>query len=700
MKVLISAMLFLVLGTGTTLAQNGYDLFQQALVQERVHGDLKEAIQLYQRIVETHANHRDLAAKALLQIGQCYEKLGKQQARKIYQQVLEEYSDQPKVLVLAREGLSRLTVEPTPPSRTMTVREFMRSGDQRQGEVSDPTNDPYFIVSSDGQIFVYTDWRTGDLAIKNVATGEVRGFYGVDWQNSNEFFEDPVLSPGDKKVAYVSYGLTTRIGVDSTEGGNRETVYDSNDIVNMFTRDWSPDGENILISIQAADRSVFLATLSLKDKKMQRLVTLNWERPQRAQYSPDGRFIAYDSTKGGDRKIYLISADGSQESVLVDSPGEDDSPLWTRDGRFLLFRSNRSGKWGLYALGIKNGQPTGHEVLIKSNLGAATRLGGVTTSGQLFYHEQVGGRDIAITERINKTAKTTQFRILPKVLTTENRSPSFAPDGKRLVYLARSPHSKSRKIRITNLEGKILKDIPLGPQIMTLWAPIFSPDGKKIALRVYDAREPKIMVLSAETGTLLKVFSPLEQKTYSTPLGWSRDSRLLYVLVKLEAGERSLRVIDVETEKVMESTLLSQNVGRAKLSPDGNYLAMDSSTDPPPGQERKTQLVLRSLKDGREKLLTEAHPMAYSIVWDFDSRHLLYRKAKDENRLYRFSIETGEEAVLLADMKGLDLHAVSPDGKYLAFVNHHEQQDARIWVLENFLPVSEEQRARRLALMD
>ena len=160
----------------------------------------------------------------------------------------------------------------------------------------------------------------------------------------------PSLSPDDKKVAHVRYanfaGGATRIEVDSIEGGHRETVYDANDQVNLFNLDWSPDGEHILISGEAADRSAFLATLSLEDKTLQRLVTLNWERPRRAEYSPDGRFIAYDSSKGGDRKIYLISADGAQARVLVDSPGQDDSPLWTRDGRFLLFSQRSVGEVG------------------------------------------------------------------------------------------------------------------------------------------------------------------------------------------------------------------------------------------------------------------------------------------------------------------------------------------------------------------
>ena len=48
---------------------------------------------------------------------------------------------------------------------------------------------------------------------------------------------------------------------------------------------------------------------------------------------------------------------------------------------------------------MQNGQPAGDDVLLKSNLGEATNLRGVTDEGQLLYWEQVGGQDIAIAER-------------------------------------------------------------------------------------------------------------------------------------------------------------------------------------------------------------------------------------------------------------------------------------------------------------
>ena len=667
-----------------------------AMETETVEGDLHGAIEQYRQIAE--GDDRASAATALVRMAGCYEKLGTDEARHIYRQVLEEYPDQTALLALARDGLSRLTVSSTPPSPTMMVRELMRATGKPQPGEGQAIPGPGFAVSSDGQLFVYTDWTTGDLASKNMATGEVRSFYGTDWASS-EFFEDPVLSPDDTHVVFVRYpnisgtGVTTRIEMDSIEGGSRRTVYDSNASRNMFTRDWSPDGEHILFSSEADDRSVFLATVGLGGESHQRLVTLDWEHPRGARYSPDGRFIAYDSTKGGDRRIYLISADGAQEHVLVDSPGEDDSPLWTRDGRFLLFRSNRSGQWDLYALGMQNGQPSGDEVLITSNLGSETFLRGVTAEGRLLAYERLGGRDVAIAERIDTTVQTAQVRVLPKIQTTVNRAPTFTPDGERVAYLTGLPsESSGRKIRITDLDGKILKQFALESGFNTVYPPTFSHDGKKLALRVYDRRaaQSKILVLSAATGARLQLLTPLPpgEKGYAKPLGWSRDSGHLYAFVTPEAGAGFLASIDTETAQVVETTVLSEDVDRVWLSPSESHLVMLASfygsSDAPAGQQRTPQIVLRSLDDGSERLLKEVKITPF-IRWDFDSRHLFYRKADDEKPLYRFSIETGEETVVVEDMQDLGLVSVSPGGKYWALQKRGAEQ-TRIWALENFLP--------------
>ena len=51
-------------------------LMQAAHQKQLVEGQLEEAIQIYKRIVQEHPGNRVVAAKALLEMGQCYEKLG------------------------------------------------------------------------------------------------------------------------------------------------------------------------------------------------------------------------------------------------------------------------------------------------------------------------------------------------------------------------------------------------------------------------------------------------------------------------------------------------------------------------------------------------------------------------------------------------------------------------------------------------
>ena len=185
------------------------------------------------------------------------------------------------------------------------------------------------------------------------------------------------------------------------------------------------------------------------------------------------------------------------------------------------------------------------------------------------------------------------------------------------MYLA--GFESSITIRVTDLEGKILTDILPDSSGLIEGMPWFSPDGTMMAMRVYDAGERRLMVLSADRGTVLKVFSPLEEKGYAVVEGWSRDSRYLYAFLKMEAGERSLATIDVDTEQVVDSTVLPPGASGVQLLPSGTHLAMTLSA----GLMLPTQLVLRSLEDGSERLLTEAGSRFGGLfVWDHDSRHL------------------------------------------------------------------------------
>ena len=66
--------------------------FKAAQHKEQVEGDLQGALEQYKKIAQ--GSDRRLAANALLRMGECYEKLGDTEARKIYERVVREFSDQ------------------------------------------------------------------------------------------------------------------------------------------------------------------------------------------------------------------------------------------------------------------------------------------------------------------------------------------------------------------------------------------------------------------------------------------------------------------------------------------------------------------------------------------------------------------------------------------------------------------------------
>src|SRR4051794_5585174 len=83
--------------------------FRAAQQTETIEGDLKAAIKMYERIVEDRSTSSDIAARSLIRIGMCHERLGSAEARKAYERVLSRFADQSEPAKEARMRLARLT---------------------------------------------------------------------------------------------------------------------------------------------------------------------------------------------------------------------------------------------------------------------------------------------------------------------------------------------------------------------------------------------------------------------------------------------------------------------------------------------------------------------------------------------------------------------------------------------------------------
>ena len=66
--------------------------------------------------------------------------------------------------------------------------------------------------------------------------------------------------------------------------------------------------------------------------------------------SPNGQQVAFSSDRDGNREIYVMNIDGSNQKRLTFNNGPDGGPSWSPDGAQLVFLSHRNGEKGIYRM--------------------------------------------------------------------------------------------------------------------------------------------------------------------------------------------------------------------------------------------------------------------------------------------------------------------------------------------------------------
>jgi Tol biopolymer transport system component len=73
-------------------------------------------------------------------------------------------------------------------------------------------------------------------------------------------------------------------------------------------------------------------------------------------WSPDGQRIAFDSMEAGDWNLYVIDAQGGRSRRLTKESSSDNIPTWSRDGHSIYFTSNRGGDQQIWRIPVAGGQ--------------------------------------------------------------------------------------------------------------------------------------------------------------------------------------------------------------------------------------------------------------------------------------------------------------------------------------------------------
>jgi dipeptidyl aminopeptidase/acylaminoacyl peptidase len=121
--------------------------------------------------------------------------------------------------------------------------------------------------------------------------------------------------------------------------------------------EWFPDGTRLVFS-----RESDLWTIATGGGEPSR-VTSDQENERAARVSPDGRTIAFYSSRGGHQDIWLVPADGSAPArqLTRESMAEDDprfAPSWSPDGRQIAYVSNKADYWhdDVWVIDVESGK--------------------------------------------------------------------------------------------------------------------------------------------------------------------------------------------------------------------------------------------------------------------------------------------------------------------------------------------------------
>lgn len=230
---------------------------------------------------------------------------------------------------------------------------FDRSGKQlgivgAQGVLADPA------ISPDGKRVAFDqmepDGRNEDIWVRGIGNDSVmRLTFGPALE------EMPAWSPDGKSIAYMGdQGFSSALDMKNSDGSGKDMILTEPSGTQQFAWSWSPDGKNLLTARRGA-----LVSLSLGEKNLKTVIQGNGII-RNAQFSPNGKWIAYASNESGSWEIYVSPFPDASSKWQV-SRGGGTEPRWRRDGKELFYLSPE-GKMTAVSVSTPSGFESGTPV--------------------------------------------------------------------------------------------------------------------------------------------------------------------------------------------------------------------------------------------------------------------------------------------------------------------------------------------------
>jgi Tol biopolymer transport system component/C-terminal processing protease CtpA/Prc len=496
---------------------------------------------------------------------------------------------------------------------------------------------------------------------------------------SQPYFTDPALSPDGSEIAFSSGG---DIWTVPSAGGEAHLLvsHPATETKPLY----SPDGKRLaFVSTRTGNGDIYVLTIDTGDLKR---ITFDDSLELLDAWSADGRWLYFGSATldVGGPDVFRVSSDGG-------TPMPVSAEVYTAEYHAAPSHDGGAVAFTGHGLGGNQWWRKGHSHIDESEIwlmrfGAKPSYEQVSEGGAkemwpmwskddrtLYYvSDRSGAQNIWAKDLDGKSRQVTQFKD-GRVLW-----PSIGHDGKAIVF--------ERNFQVWKLDTSndraaavniVRRGAPAGPAIdhLRLTEGIseiaLSPDGKKVAFIV---RGEIFAVSSTEGGDAARAtFTPAQE----SQMAWAPDSRRL-VYVSDRDGASHLFLYDFTTNSETQITRDRASDDTPEFSPDGKMIAFERG-----GREIAVYEIDSKKERGVVKASLERPPLSSDrpYVWSPDSKWIAYMPVGEKlfKNAFVVSASGGEgRQISFVANGGSNTIAWSPDGTFILFDTAQRTETAQL----------------------
>jgi tricorn protease len=426
-----------------------------------------------------------------------------------------------------------------------------------------------------------------------------------------------------------------------------------------------------------------------------RRVTDHAERETYPRFSPDGKLIAFSSSRYGNNDVFVVASTGGAPRRLTFHTGGDEVVGWSRDSQRVIFRASRGdGAFPsvavLYEIPVTGGQekplpldwgywgsysPDGKSLVFNRHPSTWSRK----------HYRGSYAADLWVAD----LASRTYTKLLPDE--RYNRYwPMWGADD--AIYFVGDPLPSERTVKpgapevrrsVNNIYKVPVRGAAQPVQVTrhntgNLYWPSMSSDGKVI---VYEENFG-LWKLDVGSGRTSEIKIDIASDEKENDLEYETMTNEVAAFDLSPSGRRAVisargQLLTIATDRgditrIAPDPMASRN-DQPKWSPDGKFVAFVSDRS---GRDE----IWISDPDGRTpKKITDLDNEKGSLAWTPDSKALFYTAT--DRKLYSYSVADGKTAVVASsDLGRIGSVAISPDSKWVMFSKPDRTQRSHVYI--------------------